>query len=98
MKKTLDIADILAAEAERFEREKDKPSKGPIGRPRKPEGEVGMVYSIRIPVERLEELRLLAVSKGEQPTGLMRKWILERLDREAKKGPATRRRRSAIRS
>jgi len=84
-----DIATLLASEAERFEHEKDKPHRGPYyyGRPRKPSGEVGMVYSIRIPVKRLEELRLLAVSKGEQPTGLMRKWILERLDREATKRP-----------
>src|SRR5438132_14362878 len=33
VKKTLDIADILAAEAERFEREKDRPYKRPFGRP-----------------------------------------------------------------
>jgi hypothetical protein len=98
VKKTDAIASILAEEAERFEREKDLPPKGPLGRPRMTDVERGQVYSIRIPVGKLEELRQLASSKGEQPTALMRKWILERLDREAKKGPVTKRRRSATRS
>ncbi|MEX2375073.1 MAG: hypothetical protein WD942_05735 [Dehalococcoidia bacterium] len=80
------IAEILAAESERFEREKDLPPKGPAyGRPRKPAGEVGRIFSLRIPLERLVDLHRLAESKGEQPTVLMRRWILERLDRETRR-------------
>ena len=86
MKSPSDVAALLESEALRFEREKDKPHRGPyFGRPKKPDGEVGRVYSIRIPVKRLQELRRLAASKGEQPTRLMRTWILERLDRETGK-------------
>ncbi|HWL37458.1 MAG TPA: hypothetical protein VNQ77_14835 [Frankiaceae bacterium] len=40
------------------------------------------VYSIRIPVDRLEDLRALAAARGEAPTALMREWVLERLAAE----------------
>lgn len=40
------------------------------------------VYSVRIPVDRLEDLRQLAVARNEAPTALMRRWVLERLDAE----------------
>lgn len=40
------------------------------------------VYSIRVPVDRLEDLRQLAAARGEAPTALMRQWVLERLDAE----------------
>lgn len=38
------------------------------------------VYSIRIPVERIEQLRLMAVDQGTTPTALIREWVIERLD------------------
>lgn len=38
------------------------------------------VYSIRIPVERVEQLRKLAASRGVAPTKLIRDWVVERLD------------------
>lgn len=82
------IEKILEEEAELFEKHKDDPNPRPWGRPKKPEGEVGQVYSLRIPVQRLAELRRVADAYGEQPTGLMRQWILERLDRELRKGVA----------
>lgn len=41
------------------------------------------VYAIRIPTDRLREIRSLAEELGEQPTALLRGWVLERLDREA---------------
>ena len=40
------------------------------------------VYSVRVPVDRLEDLRQLAAARGEAPTALMRQWVLERLDEE----------------
>lgn len=45
------------------------------------------VYSVRIPVDRLEELRTLALERGMQPTALIRRWVLERLDGESSLGP-----------
>jgi len=32
------------------------------------------VYSIRLPVDRIEELRLLAAESDERPTSLIRRW------------------------
>jgi len=40
------------------------------------------VYSVRIPVDRLEELRRVAESRGLAPSALLRSWVIERLDRE----------------
>lgn len=40
------------------------------------------VYSIRVPVERLEEIRNLAATRGVPPTVMLREWIIEYLDRE----------------
>jgi hypothetical protein len=38
------------------------------------------VYSVRIPVERIEELRQLAAERGVAPTALIRTWVLAQLD------------------
>lgn len=40
------------------------------------------VYSVRIPVDRIEELRKLAAERGVQPTALIRAWVLAQLDAE----------------
>jgi hypothetical protein len=40
------------------------------------------VYSLRIPVARLEELRVIAERQSLPPSALMRRWVLERLDQE----------------
>lgn len=47
-------------------------------RPRQP----SQVYTVRVPVDRLEALRELAGDRGENPSSLMREWVLERLDAE----------------
>jgi len=36
-----------------------------------------------IPVTKLEELRRVAEKRGVEPSALMRRWVLERLDQEA---------------
>jgi hypothetical protein len=41
------------------------------------------VYSIRVPVEQLEQVRVLAKQRGVAPTAMMREWILEKLQSEA---------------
>lgn len=52
-------------------------------RPRQP----SQVYTVRVPVDRLEALRQLAGDRGENPSTLMREWVLERLDAEAAGNP-----------
>jgi hypothetical protein len=54
----------------------------------RPEGHVGQLYSIPIPVTRIAELEYVATARGEAPRSLLRHWVLERLDDEAltKKG------------
>jgi hypothetical protein len=42
------------------------------------------VYSIRIPVERIDQLRLMAANRDTTPTALIRNWVIERLDEEVK--------------
>jgi hypothetical protein len=79
MSDTNNISEILASEAERMEREVDVPrSYVPNAAPRNP----SQVYSIRIPVELLEELRRLAAVSRVPTTAMLRQWILERLDVE----------------
>lgn len=40
------------------------------------------VYSIRVPVERLEQVRRLANERGIPPTAMLRQWVLMQLDAE----------------
>jgi hypothetical protein len=86
-----DIRRILKQEAERFESEKDKPDSGKYVTPR-PASEPSQVYSVRIPVSRLEELRALAAREGKPPSSMIRDWVLERLEaqlsREGRSIPA----------
>jgi Arc/MetJ family transcription regulator len=49
-------------------------------RHREPSSSPTAVYSVRIPVDRLEELRELAAARGVQPTALIRAWVLAHLD------------------
>jgi hypothetical protein len=49
-----------------------------------PPREASQVYSIRVPVERLEELRSIAADRGLRPSSLMRDWIIERLKSESR--------------
>ncbi|RSM45513.1 hypothetical protein DMA12_13705 [Amycolatopsis balhimycina DSM 5908] len=47
---------------------------------REPSKSPTAVYSVRIPVDRIEELRRLATERGVQPTALIRAWVLAQLD------------------
>lgn len=71
-------------EAERLDRlhEDGSLDRLPYTRLRRYAKESSQVYAIRIPVSRLREIRLLAEARGEQPTSLLREWVLERLDSE----------------
>jgi hypothetical protein len=38
------------------------------------------VHSVRIPADRIEQLRRVAAERGVQPTALIRTWVLAQLD------------------
>lgn len=78
-----DIARALDEEAARAERERDH-ERDYVRVP--PPGEPAQVYSLRLPVDRLEQLRRVAARDGEAPSAMMRRWVLERLDRELSRG------------
>ena len=79
-----DIRKKLEEVAELAERTKEQRLRR-FGRPPKPEGEVGQVYSIRIPVAQIAELEEVAAARGEAPRTMLREWVLERLVDEARK-------------
>ncbi len=54
----------------------------PPAPPRQP----SQVYSLRIPVEKLELLRRIAAENNEVPSALMRRWVVERLEAIAQDG------------
>lgn len=81
------IRKILAQEAEEAEavaeaEERGERAPAPGQRGRRPAQDPAQVYSVRIPVSRLEQLRLLAVERGVAPSVLLRQFALERLDQE----------------
>lgn len=82
------IGEVLAREAieaeelaEAEERGEVVPAPGQRGRKRA--SDPSQVYSVRIPVSRLRELRHIAEQLDVQPTVLIRQWVLERLDQLA---------------
>jgi hypothetical protein len=78
------LTESIREEAERLDRleEEGALDELPFTRLRRYAKEPSQVYAIRLPVSRLEAVRWLADVRGEQPTALMREWILERLDQE----------------
>jgi hypothetical protein len=74
------MTDLLAAEAEAAEQFRDEDDLGPTYVPRYPPKDPSQVYSVRIPVGRLEQLRQRAAEEGVATSSLMRKWVIERLD------------------
>lgn len=71
---------VLEKEAERFEREQSSDRK--FVRPRKPTSPA-QVYSVRIPVDRIQQLRRVARRRKVAPSALMREWVVQRLDDES---------------
>ena len=48
----------------------------------RPRAEPSLLYNVRMPASRLEQLRDLARREGLPPSTLMRQWVIERLDQE----------------
>jgi hypothetical protein len=61
-------------------------------RHREPAKSPTAVYSVRIPVDRIEELRQLAAERGVAPTALIRSGVLAQLDAALGTGRARHRR------
>lgn len=82
------VRDMLVAEAAEAEALAEAEDRGdspgqPAQRARRQAPEPSQVYSVRIPVDRLEQLRRLAETRDVAPTALVRQFVLEALDREA---------------
>ncbi len=71
----------LAEEAADAEARRDEPP-GRMHRARTGTSGTSHVYTVRMPADRLAELRAVAERSGEQPSTLMRRWVLERLEDE----------------
>jgi uncharacterized protein YdiU (UPF0061 family) len=89
-----DVSKLLAEEAAAAEAAAHVET--PMVRNRVKAKEPSQVYSLRIPMARLEELRQRAEQQHVAPTVLMRRWILDRLDEEAEQGSRLEERRAAI--
>jgi hypothetical protein len=77
--------EVLAREAAQAEARAEAEERGevmptPGHRGRRPAADPSQVYTVRIPVSRLRELRVIADELGEPPSTLIRRWVLERLD------------------
>jgi hypothetical protein len=82
-----ELATILREEAELAEKEVDSDTDVWVPTRRRAK-DPSMVYSVRIPVARVEELRRVAAGAGMDPSAMVRQWVLERLDAEAAGRPA----------
>lgn len=83
---TENVADMLAKAAEEAQEAEERIERGEQARPPshrvRPPRDPAQVYSLRMPVNRLEQLRQAAEQAGVSPSTLMRMWVLERLDAE----------------
>lgn len=82
------ISEVLAREAAQAEDRAEAEERGevtptPGQRGRRPGADPSQVYTVRIPVSRLRDLRTIADELGEPPSTLIRRWVLERLDAAA---------------
>ena len=75
------IGEVLANEAALAE-QAEKRAGGPYVRSRRRPKDPAQVYSLRVPVDRLELVRQIAEREKTTQAALLRKWVLERLDQE----------------
>jgi hypothetical protein len=75
------IGEILAEEAVLAEQAENRAG-GPYVRSRRRPKDPAQVYSLRVPVDRLDLVRQLAERENTTQAALLRKWVLERLDQE----------------
>jgi hypothetical protein len=75
------IGEVLAKEAALAEEAENRQG-GPYVRSRRRPKDPAQVYSLRVPVDRLELVREIAERANTTQAALLRKWVLERLDQE----------------
>lgn len=76
------IAKVIAEEVQRAHREEDEEEKEFEYFRVPPAKDPSQIYSIRISVDKLERLRVLAKSRGLSPSALIRELVEARLDAE----------------
>lgn len=70
-----ELLDKIAAEAEHAEATRD------VELPyRRRTGGTSPVYGLRLPAERIEQLRRIAEARGVEPSVLARQWVIDQLD------------------
>jgi hypothetical protein len=74
------IGEILAEAAADSEAGRDLPAD--YVRARGAPKEASKVYSLRVPEKLLAQLRELAEAEGVEPSALMRRWVIERIEEE----------------
>lgn len=86
-------AALLSADAAIADDDLDDEMSSYAPRPAATSGQVpSQVYSIRVPVDRLEQVRWLAAERNMAPAAMLRQWVLAQLDAElAASGTADRR-------
>lgn len=70
-----ELRDKIAAEAEHAEATRDTDLPYRRRRPSR-----SSVYGLRLPDERIEQLRRLAEARGTSPSTLVRQWVIDHLD------------------
>jgi aryl-alcohol dehydrogenase-like predicted oxidoreductase len=70
-----ELLDRIAAEAEHAEATRD--AELPY---RRRKGGTHPVYGLRLPAERIEQLRRIAEARGVEPSALARQWVITQLD------------------
>ncbi|MGH7882432.1 MAG: hypothetical protein ACREN8_05940 [Candidatus Dormibacteraceae bacterium] len=96
--KNKEIAEMIAREAADAEAQEaaGQTPDGPYHRPR-PAKDPSEVYSVRMPISRLEQLRQIAEQERTNPSTLIRKWVLDRLDQKGQDQVVDTRMRRAVR-
>jgi aryl-alcohol dehydrogenase-like predicted oxidoreductase len=70
-----ELLDKIAAEADHAE------ATGDVDLPyRRRAGKTSPVYGLRLPAERIEQLRQIAQARGVEPSVLARQWVIDQLD------------------
>lgn len=72
-----ELLDKIAAEAEHAEATRD----AELPYQRRRQASAQSVYGLRLPTERIEQLRRLAAARGVEHSVLARQWVIEQLDR-----------------
>ena len=75
------LREKIAAEAEHAEA---TPDADLDYRRRRPKG--SSVYGLRLPDERIQQLRRLAQDRGIEPSALVRQWVIDHLDESEQEG------------